>query len=148
MGLLSEADYRVIRDAVKLTTDTFMRSDVAYKQSSGALDRWEEDKSAETFITHNFKALEEYPKLSTNAVNEDVNGNLDLNEVRLTVNLEDLEDMGLIDADYKHMFTAETDYFTLKGQLYRVTDIYTDGPLSEKPVLLIITGKLADKKIA
>jgi hypothetical protein len=142
MSLLSEADDRAIRDAVKLTTDTFMVSPVTYKKSGGALDEWEEDKEAEEFTDINLLALEEY---KPEDVKEGLEGNLDLNDVKLTLNVEDLEALDLIEANYKHKFTAEADYFELKGQLYRVTDIYYDGPLSDKPVLLIITGKLSDK---
>lgn len=148
MSLLSPDQDREIRNAVKLATDTFMVSPVAYKRSTGDLDMWEEDRSTETFITHNLSGLESYPKNDSNKVKEAREGNLDLNDVELTFNLEDLEALDLIDAQYKHKFTAEADYFVLKGQTYRVTDIRYDGALSAKPVLLIISGKLSDKEIS
>lgn len=144
MSLLSAADKREIRDAIKLTTDTFMVSPVLYYRSIGSIDRFEEDSANETFESIEMKVLEEYPSNVGNEVVESLEGSIDFNDVVLTLNLEDAQELGIINTDYSNTLNPEADYFKLKRRIYEVTDVVYDGPLSEKPALLIIKGKLSD----
>lgn len=137
MSLLSSKDKAEIRAAAKLVTDTFMVTPVVYELHAKAIDRWGEGETTKTI--KNFSALVETPK---GDMVETPDGSIDMGDVKLTVNLEDLEAIGMITADYDLSLVIERDYFTTRGRKYKVTDAYPEGPLDSKNVLVCIHGKL------
>lgn len=148
MSLLSEAEKREIRDAMKDVTDTFMVTPILYHSSKGSLDRWSEDKKDETFDTYLLSALAEADKGNeADAVNRTMAGSTDWGDVTLTFNLEDLQAIGLIDAHIRSTFVAEKDYFTWKNVVYNVLDVSYDGPLDAQEILIVVTGKITTIKV-
>jgi len=141
--LLSEAEKREIRDAVKDVTDTFMVTPILYHASGSSLEVWAEDKKDEVFTTYLLSALAEPNEGAVkDAISRTLQGATDWADVTLTFNLEDLQSFGLVDANLKSTFIAETDYFTWKNTVYNVLDVSYDGPLDAKEVLIKITGKI------
>lgn len=139
MSLLSQKDKDSIRQAVKLVTDTFMTTDVEYFMEVGSLDIWQEDKEDTKFVRAILKCLVEYEK---DEIKESVQGNEETQTLVLTMNVEDLKSRELIDSSDISKFKAETDYFRLKNISYKVTDVYFDGPLDSKNILLIVKGRV------
>lgn len=147
MSLLRPEDYLQIREAVKSVTDTFMVSPVVYHLSQGdSTDRWQEDKITEKFSNYLLSALVEYDTADTDEVKMHKEGAKDYDHVTITVNVEDIEPLGLVNSENDLIFTREADYFTLKGKVYRLTDAYLDGALEDKQVLSVIKGKLSDTR--
>lgn len=145
MDLLTEAERREFRDAVKDVTDTFMKSPVVYKLFDEALDRFEEDRLA-TYTDYNIVGLEEALQATSDYMKEFTHeGSRDDGDKKLSFNLEDLELVSLINPDFSPKFKLECDYFILKGEVYKVIDVYLDGPLTDKNCLVVVVGKLSDK---
>ena len=146
MSLLSDADKLAVLAAVKSATDTFMVTPVTYYQSAPTIDRYEEDNESENFVPKNLSGLVESPK--SEEVKEAMEGSVDMMDVMVTFNVEDLITAELIDTQTNnHKIVAEKDYFKAKGVTYKITDVYFDGPLQDQNVLLVIEGKITQKKI-
>ena len=124
MKLLSEFDDREIRDAIQLLADTFFDTPITYYKWLDSLDGWNEDKEGQNFEPLQMKALVEYSNIDENKEQSEGSRNLDM--VKITFNLEDLERMEekIILSDFTHTLNAEKDYFRCKGRVYKVTDIY------------------------
>lgn len=143
--LLSVFDDRQIRDAIQMLADTFFDTPIVYYKWVKSLDGWNEDKDDQKFEHLQMKALVEYSKSDDNK--EQTEGSRNLDEVQLTLNLEDLERMPekIILDDFTHTLNSEKDYFLCKGRVYKVTDIYYDAPLSKKDVLLVVKGRISTR---
>lgn len=141
MSLLSPEDHAEIRAALKLTTDTFMVTPVFYKKKVAVLDRFEEDREAQ-YLTYDLSGLVEPVKRD---IKEELDGSKDFEDCMITFNMEDLQVAGLINSSFALDCDPEADYFITRGQTYRLTDAYTEGPLSAKDCLVIIKGKLSEK---
>lgn len=141
--LLTPAQDREIRDAIQLLADTFFDTPILYKLHKPTMDIYNEDKTGQEFEEYELKAL--FEPTATATATEKTQGLRDLEEVRLTLNLEDLERVGLINPDHTHKFQIEKDYFECKGRHYKVIDIYYDAPLSKKDVLIIIQGRVSKR---
>ena len=143
-SLLSESDKRSFRDAIRLVTDTFMVTPVSYYLGGDSIDRWNEDRRDTKFRKVVLDALVEYSK--SDKLKETLQGSVDATEVMLTFNLEYLQELELIaeseDSQLRVIFDADRDYFKLKDSVYEVIDVYYDGPLDSKEVLVIVKGKL------
>ena len=143
-SLLSESDKRSFRDAIRLVTDTFMVTPISYYLGGDSIDRWNEDRRDTKFRKVVLDALVEYSK--SDKLKETLQGSVDVTEVTLTFNLEYLQELELIeeseDSQLRVIFDADRDYFKLKDSVYEVIDVYYDGPLDSKEVLVIVKGKL------
>lgn len=137
-SLLSDSDKREIRDAIRLVTDTFMVTPINYYIGYESLDRWQEDRADKKFFSIVIQALKED---RIDDIVESLQGSTDEQTTQLTFNLEYLDDMGLCTPDFKVKFNSTKDYFNWKGIMYKVTDVYYDGPLDAKDVLVIVKGE-------
>ena len=138
MALLGNNQRRQIRDAIKLVTDTFMVTPILYHFAGSRFDRWNEDQTEQSYFSIELNALVEYGQ--TLELKPNLQGTEDNLDIKLTFNLEDLESKNLITSDFKWKGNQTKDYFSVKGQLYRISDLYYDGPLDSKDVLLIVEG--------
>jgi hypothetical protein len=141
MALIPVNQLNDIRAAIKTVTDQFMDSPVTYLKVLGSVDRFQEDRPRST-TTYNLKGLAEYEPTKSSKTPV---GKEDSSEVKVTFNLEDLTTAGLIDANYSPRMEQDKDTFTVHGVSYRVTAVYTDGPLTNKPVLVVIHGERIEK---
>lgn len=141
MALLGNNQKRQIRDAIKLVTDTFMVTPILYHFAGTRFDRWNEDQNEQSYFSIELNALVEYGQ--TLELKPNLQGTEDNLDIKLTFNLEDLESKNLITSDFKWKGNQIKDYFSVKGQLYRITDLYYDGPLDSKDVLLIVEGVIS-----
>lgn len=143
MSLLSDAQKRSIRDAIRSVTDTFFVSGITYYKGVDSIDRWQENRSDKLYYRIQLQAMREWKADDTK---EDVNGDIDLTEITLTFNTEYLQEMNLIDdsKEFKVKFQSEKDFFETKGIFYEVTDVYYDGALDAKDVLVLVKGKMAN----
>lgn len=145
--LFTATEEREIRDAIKAVTDTFCDTPILYKLHKVADSRFQEDRKP-TFDDYSLLALVEAGQASQGGeAKESSAGSRDDDTVQLMFNLEDLETAGLINVDFSHKLQTEKDYFVYLEKNYRVTDVYFDGPLSRKNVLLIVKGKRTDQKV-
>ena len=141
-GLLTPAEFREIRDAIRLVTDTFAKTPVLYHIGVDSLDRWQEDRADKLFYSIQLEALVES---EPQTVQDSAGGYLDVQRVKLTFNLEYLQEMGLIESDFKVRFNDTKDFFTLKGEMYQVKNVSYDGPLSEQDVLVVVQGEKMER---
>lgn len=146
MSLLSNNQRRQIRDAIQQVTDTFMKTQIQYHFASEGLDFYEEDRINQKFFSVEIMVLVEHD-IETDKIIEKLQGSSDTNLIQLTINLEDLERLNLITSDYKFKGNATTDYFTMKGDLYKIVDLRYDGPLDEKDILVVIEGEKSTESI-
>lgn len=147
MSLLSSGQRRQIRDVIKQVTDTFMVTDIQYHFAAESLDLFNEDRNDQVFNTVNLKGLVEH-NIEDDKIIEKLQGSRDNNIIQVTFNLEDLEVLSLITSDYKFVGNATTDYFTMKGELYKILDLRYDGPLDSKDVLVVLEGEKSTETIA
>lgn len=145
-SLLSSGQKAQIRKAIRDVTDTFMVTPVTYHIAGEKFDRFSEDNEEQTYYSVLMNCLVE-AITTDNEIERSRQGDRDLNEIKLTINLEDMQDLGVITSDYKHIFNPTQDFFTHKGLTYKVIDIYYDGPLDEKDVLVVIEGELSKDSI-
>jgi len=147
MSLLSAADKAEIRAAIKLVTDTFFVTPVIYKRIGNSLDRFSEDRPDRFQPPIALMALVEYPSGSGDWAKELVDGAIDQAHIKVTLNLEDLILLGLVNViNYTHVFVSGSDEFTTQGHTYRVLYAGYDGPLDQKNVLVVIYGELRTSK--
>ncbi len=137
-GLLTEAEDREIRDALRLVTDTFMVTAILYYVGGGSLDRFQEDRQDKKYFAININALKED---KVDDVKDSIQGSMNLQYTMLTFNLEYLVERKLCTPDFKVIFDPAKDFFNCKGVIYKVKDVYYDGPLSSKDVLVIVKGE-------
>lgn len=146
MGLLSAAELAEIRDAVKSVTDTFMITPIEYYKHVSMTDPNMEDNIEEAFKKYQFNAMAEYPAgIEANEMQKYNEGNFDFGDIMLTMNIEDMQTVGLIDNDLMPSNSTEMDYFKCQGKLYKVLDTALDGPLETKQVLVLMSGELYTK---
>ena len=145
MSLLSNAQKSKIRSSIKLVTDTFFVNDVEYLIGIDSVDRFQEDRSDMIYHKVMLKALREEENTYTDAsITHKKDGDEDYSLIKLSLNVEDLETLNLINSDKKVIFNKIKDYFKFKGKLYKVQDIRYDGPLDEKDILLNVYGYLVN----
>lgn len=145
MSLLSDAEKLEIRAAVKSATDTFMVTPVIVYTWTQVLDRFAEGET-DTAVPHALNALAEVKGgAEMNKLIPMVDGSIDFKDIKLTFNLQDVNAAGLFDNVNKKLnIEIEKDFFTTRGRKYKITDAYTEGPLDETDLLVIIWGKFND----
>ena len=146
MALLSPADLQAIRNAIQGVTDQFFITPVTYRQTKGTNDPWKEDNEKETTI-HNLLGLSEYPE---GEIQKDKDGANDFFDIKLSFKVADLEASGLWDAinnTVSFVNSASSDRMTVKGVNYKVTFVGYDGPLEDKPVLVILKGEIIARNV-
>lgn len=141
MSLLSEQEKREIRDAIRSVTDTFMVTPLVYCISTATNDRWAEDEQNRLYSGISLQALVEYPSTE---IKQELQGTTDDHDIKLTFNLEYLQELLLITNDFKVKFDSKEDFFVVKQIEYKVTEVSYDGPLDAKDVLVIVKGEKRD----
>lgn len=162
--LLSEADKREIRDAIKLVTDQFFVTPVHYHRYLDSVDRFNEDRPDRFSRPYVLSALVEYPSGGSDWAKELQQGSIDAAHIKVTLNYEDLLVLNLLPAfsdDYNedydtvagvsslvndtekiHKMTSGSDCFFTQGQWYKVVYAGYDGPLDRQNVLIVVYGEL------
>lgn len=135
-GLLSDTDILEIRDAIKQTTDTFLRLPIIYHLREKNFDRLNPDLALSK-TDFELSALQVYDKTSDTAlVDKKTQGKIDLSEGYLLFNFEDLDTAGLIDSEGRFKGKATQDEFTAQGTLFEISGADALGQLDEKFSLL------------
>lgn len=147
MGLISAGVEAQIRAAIKSVTDTFMVTPVMYHMAGESLDLYNEDRKDQAFTNYTLPCLVEYSTDLSAHIIQMLEGNLDKADVVLSMNMDDMEALSLASApNWTVPFNDTKDYFTCKGEYYKVTFVGYDGPLSTKQCLVIIAGQKAEHK--
>lgn len=151
MSLLSAQQLLQIRTAIKSVTDTFAVTPITLHQLTVVDDIYNEDNNVYSeAVNFEVGALVEYDEV-TDAMKETLEGSFDYNESKLTLNVDDMIEAGVVvpvsGGTYTCVLETERDYFTLKGKMYRITDILFDGPLEPKEILLVIRGVISQTRI-
>lgn len=139
--LLTDAERAEIRAVIRDVTDTFMKSPITYYKAGESVDIFQESKSDTPYSVYNLMGLLDYPMNVQDKMEEDVTGAWDYEYVDVTFNFEELQEKGLVSAEYAALMNPETDYFVCKGMLYKPEGIFYDGPLDAKAVLLVLKGR-------
>jgi len=149
MTLLSEAQKASIRASIKLVTDTFFDTTVAYELKGDSNERWNEDRADQESATYNLKALVEWSTLKSAEELETEQGAQERGDVKVTLHFADLRAFpALVDeANEGVTMNSAKDYMTIKGERYRVTYVGYDGPLESENVLVIVRGVKEEKYI-
>lgn len=143
-GLLSQQEEDEIRAAVKLVTDTFAVTPVAYYSKGTSLDRWKEELES-SYNKYELNGLVEWTKAEEDKNQE---GAKNFGDIKITFNVEDMIAANVVsNTDFTTIAKSETDYVAVKGNVYELTDVYFDGPLSPKDVLLIFTARKSEKPL-
>lgn len=144
MALLNTSQLAKIRGAIQAVTDQFFVTPITYKQTVGIEGVWNEDNPKEV-VTHVLQGLAEYP---TGEITKSVDGSNDFFDIEVSLNVTDLEALNLWDSVNNvasFVTSASSDRMTVKGVEYKVTFIGYDGPLEDKPVLVLLKGEVMAK---
>lgn len=139
--ILSAADDREIRDAIKLVSNSFMVTPITYCVGIDVVDRFGEDNDSKIFYAIDFGVLKESDPSSVDNVEVDSKGSVDGVKYVLTANKEDLYDLGLLYDDYTLKINPTNDFVIIYGEVYSIRNMQNDGPLSEKDLLLVMKVK-------
>lgn len=144
MSLLSNTDKTNIRAALKLVTDTFFVSAITYKRAGESVDRFNEDRGDMSYTTLNLSGLVEYKGAGSDW---SVEGGLDKENIKVSLNIEDLIAIGgIVDGTTKMVnFNQNKDYMTVAGVSYKLLKVYYDGPLDAQNILVILEGVKEEK---
>jgi hypothetical protein len=143
MDLLSQEDRDKIRLALKDVTDTFMKTPVIYSVYGDTLDRFSEDRKNKKESVYNLYALAEY-RDDTGEWGKGMPAGLkDQANIKLTFNLEDLVEEGLVETvNWTHKFSIGSDFFITQAKKYKLVWAGYDGPLDQKNILVVLYGEI------
>ncbi len=149
MSLLSSSQIAQIRGAIKSVTDTFAKTPITIHHVVLIDDFYQEDRNSIYAEEYSVEAFVEYKEEDKK---ESLEGSVDYNECSLLLNNDDMIELGLVvetdeEGIYLPVIETEKDYFTLKGNLYQITQIYFDGALEPKEVLLMVKGKKSQTRL-
>jgi hypothetical protein len=132
----------VIYEALENVKDTFFQVPCAYKLAGqDAVSDWMEDLDRDGGKTYTDYTLNVLLEQGDKQLQESQSGVLDENEAQITVFVSDLVALGLWSVSSgTHILSAEQDYFFVKSERYRVTNIKMDGFFESAPQLVVITG--------
>lgn len=146
-SLLSDTEIAEIKSALKDVTDTFMVTPIQYLRAIDSIDRFNEDREDEVFDNITLNGLVEYvDQAGDELIEDDSNGALNRQRVKVTFNTVDAQAVDLMTAEWEAKVQEEKDFFICKAIKYKVVKVITDGPLDEKDVLLVIYGKREEKQ--
>lgn len=130
--------------AIHDVTDTFFKSPIRYWKGGDSVDPYQEDRGNKVYTPFDLKGLIEYEDGDGDKEKEGPDGGWHYEAVTCSFNVEDLIPLGVVVTapEVDHIVLAEADYMRVRGQVYKINDVYFDGPLQHQPVLLIIKGKL------
>ena len=138
---LSQAQIDSIRAEIRKVTDQFYVTPVKYYLRDARPDRWGNKPTSQGTET-DLLAMVEYPTELKDFAKEMEAGVLPSNSIKVTLNMDYLEEKGLLNAaDGTHVFEVG-DFFVTQGQDYKVLFAGYDGPLEQKNVLAIIIGEV------
>jgi hypothetical protein len=139
--ILSQAQITEIRAIIRTVTDQFYVTPITYYLRDARPDRWGNKATGQGTETE-LLAMVEFPTDLKDFAKEMEAGVLPSNSVKITMNMDYLEEKGLINAeDGTHIF-EEGDFFETQGKSYKVLFAGYDGPLEQKNVLAIIIGEV------
>jgi len=139
-SLISEVEKEEIRAVLRDVTDTFFVTPVIYYLAETKLARFQEDDNFAEYVEHTLSALVEYKE--SEGVKFSMQGAIDKSVVKVTLNVEDLIDLGLYEnTNHTVPFKAEKDYMKINNLRYKVKHINFDGPLDRQNILVIIQGE-------
>lgn len=141
MSLLSPQQILDIEATFKLVGDTFFVTPVTYNLKGDSLDRFQEDRQNQANTAYNCLGLVEYGDQDSDKLKETKDGKRDESECTVSLLLDDLKALGLVDAGNLFIGKAERDTFTTNNVDYEVVLAKLDGPLSQKNILVILKGK-------
>lgn len=138
--LLSNSERAEARTAFRDIADTFYKTPITYKLFSASLDRFNEDRQDDIFVTHNLLGFLEYSSVQDDRIVYLTTGaNESKAAIRITFNNDILDGLGLWNATLNlPKFNQATDKLFVRGREYVITLIALDGPLEDKNVLTYI----------
>ena len=145
--LTSPQQHLQIREAIQNVVDTFFDTPVSYFVAQETVNEYMEDVASDRIYTeHTFNALAEYTIEDEGKLLTLPAGKLERLEIKLTVGLDDLVALELIDENtYLPLFNIEEDYMIVNGQKYQVAMAVPNGAFERKNVLVVIYG-MSDEK--
>lgn len=144
--LLSAGERQEFRDAMTDLKDTFHKSSVAYKVSTDTTDRFGE-KRIMSGTVHVLNCFLQYSDLNDDKYRFKTEGITDETFVKVTLNVDYLDGLGLWDAATKTVkFNGEKDTMTVNGMEYMVTQVTYSSSLDGKPVHVFVYGDPQPKK--
>ena len=132
----------IIYAALEDVKDTFFKVPCAYSLAGpDAINDFMEDLDREGGKSYTTYMLNVLLEQGNKQLQETQAGVLDENEAQITVFVSDLIELQLWSIPAAtHLLKTEQDYFSVKDEKYRVTNIKMDGFFEETPRLVIITG--------
>jgi hypothetical protein len=136
MDLLSDIARASIRAAIKDVGDTFFKTAITYNTPVASLDRFNEDRTDETYVTETLYVLLEAISQQIAYNETDEAGAKPEGMVKLTGLYDDLP-ATLKNGD-SLLMDAERDWLSIDGKIFRIYNVSLDGPISSTQLLYII----------
>lgn len=141
MDLLSPAQHAQIRAALQDVIDTFHDTPITYQKYVAKVEDYMEDMGKKQYNVFSFNGFVEYPSAVSSQLDETEQGAYNQAEVKVTCGIDNLEAVGLLDAENMPNFTPEEDRMIVNGKAYVITFVGTDGALEKKNVLAVVLGR-------
>lgn len=143
MDLLTDAQRADIRVALHDVADTFFKTPVVYTLKGGvSLDPFQEGRKDQREDIYNLMALVTFPHSGGEWGKELPAGLLNQAHIKVTLNWQDLQALGLTDQVEKTVpFREGRDWFSTQGRDYKVLFVHYAGPLDRQAVLINLYGQ-------
>lgn len=136
MDLLSVADLAEIREAIHDVTDTFAKTPVVLHVKIDNSDRM--GRTVGTYADYNVLAFVEYGQKESDITFTTVDGGTIRADIRCLLNLDDMDDAGLIDSNHKPIINPATDNMTCDGVEYKIDLCEVDGGIERRNLICMI----------
>lgn len=136
MDLLSDSARASIRAAIKDVADTFFKTEITYKAPIVSLDRFNEDRGDETYITESLFVLLEAITQQIAYNETDEAGAQPEGMVKLTGLYDDLPET--LKSGDTLLMNSERDWLLIGGKVFRIYNVALDGPISSTQLLYVI----------
>ena len=96
------------------------------------------------YTQYTLNGLVEYPTNEQDKILPSDLGDMIKAEVKIALNLDDMDVLGLISNDYP-ILKEQDDYMVVNGESFNVIKVTTDGPMENRNLLVLIFGEKMEK---
>jgi hypothetical protein len=135
MNIINQPTWDRIKAALRDVTDTFFLLPITvHVATEPSLDRFNEDRTDITYTDYTLNAFVEYNG-NQNMTTE--LGSLERDKVKIQFDMRYLIEEGCADAT-RSIFNHATDYVTINGLKYKITEQEYDGQIQQEYILCIL----------
>lgn len=140
-SLITPQEFEEIYDSIRDVTDTLFTTEVTYRLSKPKIDRYGEGQNNGSTASFDDKVMNCMVEYGKQAIDGQVIGSANFQDVVLTFNSEEWLANGLY-ANGVLATNGTKDYVIVNGRTYKVSQIQPDGPFETQNVLIIVMANL------